>query len=155
MEYFEMKILVNDSIYKKENFENGIYKSLYLKNNLAILIYFNSESDFVVEIFGLTKCNILIKKVIYIEVFPGEIALNDFIKINDERFVFITANNGNINLILIDFYNNYSNIKIRAYKLYSLDYHFYNELSAILYNDYLILTITASHESDKAHIDYN
>ena len=130
--------------YNGDIYNGAIFKSIYLKNNLACLIYFISESSFNFIILDLaSNYNNIITKTIYNNIFPGHQSLNDLIKLNDERLVFFTANNYKIYFIFIDLYNNYSIIKFRYYTYESSIYIFNNELSGYNYNNYFIFSITA------------
>ena len=142
----EDKTLIRNIFIKEYDdiFLSGVFKSIYLKNNLAALIYFTSETSLNFRIFHLesTYSNVITKDI-NVNIFPGSQSLNDLIKINEERLVFITANYDTIYFIFIDLYNNYGNIKFRYYSYHSDIYIFDKELSGFNYNDYFIFTITS------------
>ena len=82
----------------------------------------------------------------------GNITMNEFLKINNERFVLLSIRqySGELNpsvlyIIFFDFYQNYNYIKVRYY---SYDFRsdkflkFSSEISAFIYNDFLIFTAT-------------
>jgi len=157
LECLDSRVLVDD-IYNKEYgkiFESGIFKSIYLTNNLAALIYFLDESNINFSIFNLeSNYNRVIAKDISVNIFPGHQSLHDLIKINNERLVFCTVDYDKIHFIFIDLYNNYYNIKFRYYSYTSSKYYFEKELSGYNYNDYFIFTITAV-EKEKGEGTYN
>ena len=153
----ESRTLINDIFNKYEgsSFETGIFKSIYLTNNLAAIIYFSSESSLDFRIINLAaNYDNKIQKNININIFPGQLPLNDLIKINDERLVFCTANYDRIHFLFIDLYNNYLNIKFRYYLYTSSKYYFEKELSGYNYNNYFIFTITAI-EKEKGGENFN
>ncbi len=59
LEFRENKTLVSNVFNKEESgiFESGIFTSIYLKDNLAALIYFSSESIISFHILNLSCCN--------------------------------------------------------------------------------------------------
>ena len=121
-----------------------VFKSLYLKNNKAALIYFNSESSIKFCMLNFEPSyNSFLWREIYIDAFPQTQSLNDFVKINDERLVFITSYYDKINFIFIDLYNNYQNFKVRYYSYNSSKYYFDYDLTGYNYNDFFIFTTTA------------
>ena len=66
---------------------------------------------------------------------------NDMIKINDNRFSFISSSNDRekLYIILFDFYDNDKRIKERIYKIYLFDlynYKIYKEITTIIYNNF-------------------
>ena len=138
LECLDSRVLV-DNIYNKEYggiFESGIFKSIYLRNNLAALIYFETESSINFSILNLeSNYNKVITKNITVNIFPGHQSLHDLIKINNERLVFCTVNYDTIYFIFIDLYNNYLKIKLRYYTYTSSIYYFDKELSGFNYND--------------------
>ena len=127
-----------------DHFNGGIFRTIYLKNNLACLIYFTSESNFNFNVLNLTSnYNYIIMKNLNINIFPGHQLLNDLIKLNDERLVFFSANDCKLYFLFIDLYNNYLNIKFRFYAYESSIYKFDIELSGHNYNNYFIFSITS------------
>ena len=67
---------------------------------------------------------------------------NNFIKINDNRFLYLTTsvNRDQLYFVLFNLYNNANNVKIRIFKsdIFSLfNYKIYKEIKTILYNEYL------------------
>ena len=85
--------------------------------------------------------------------FSTSAVLNDLIKINDKRFSLISSSSDKYKLyiILFDLYNNDQNIKLRFYKIdiYNLyNYKIYNEISAIIFNNFLTLSLSACNTDD-------
>ena len=148
LESEENQIIANDINIVNENsgrpYQFEIFRALYLKDNLLALIYFPAEINFCFRILNIaSNYNCLIQKCINNNIFPGTNLMNDFFKIDDNRLVFITANNNKINLLFIDLYANYNYIKIRKYSYFSSIYYFDKELSCFNFNNYLMFTITA------------
>ena len=121
-----------------------IFRALYLKNDLFSFIYFQSELNLNFGILNITSnYSYIIQKDLNINIFPGPNLLNDFVKMDNDRLVFITSKDNKINFLFIDLYNNYTFVKIRKYSYSSFNYYFDKELSGFNYNDYLMFTITA------------
>ena len=73
---------------------------------------------------------------------------NDMIKINDNRFSFISSSNDRekLYIILFDFYDNDRRIKERIYQINLFDlynYKIYKEITTIIYNNFLTLSASA------------
>ena len=139
--------LKNDILDKNDRdiFKTGVFKSIYLKDKKAALIYFTEETSLNFLIFDLESNYepIIEKSIEILDIFPSSQTMNDLIKITDERLLFITANNNKINFIFLDLYNNYNKMKLRYYSYYSDYYTFDKEFCGYNYNDYLMFTITA------------
>ena len=132
-----------------------IFRTLYLKDSFFSLIYFYSKANIIFKILNIaSNYNYIIQKYIDIDMYPEIESLNDFLKINDERLLFITAKNNKLNLLFIDLYDNYQFMKSRFYTYTSSNYHFDKELSGFIYNDYLIFTITAI-KNELCYNNYN
>ena len=127
-----------------QNYQFIIFRTLYLKNDLFSLIYFRTEANINFGILNITaNYSYIMQKDLDIDIFPGPKLMNDFIKMDDNRLVFITARNNKINFLFIDLYNNYQFVKMRKYSYISSLYYFDKELSGFNYNDYLMFAITA------------
>jgi len=130
----------------------GIFSKCYhLKDKLIILIYFTSQSSnsLKLKIGNINSdnsfANILNKELNEFN-FKTNDLLNDFVKINEERFIFVglpSTDSRHLSILLIDLYNNYNNMKIRSYEsdLNNL-YEINTELSADVYNNLLVFTST-------------
>ena len=86
---------------------------------------------------------LLIYKDISVYNFEPNITLNDFIKIDDERLVFIsTIDFTTLYILVFDLYNSYTNVKIRVYNYTLSNYKIVKELSLFAFNNYLVFTST-------------
>ena len=129
------------------------FKCFYLKNNLGVFIYFKGQNDYAPQVkieeiendFIKEKMNISLLSIEFR--FNVEPMLSDSIKINNNRFSFITSSydKSQLFILLFDLYNNDNNIKIRLYKIYLLDlynFHLFREVKSILYNNYLTISLS-------------
>ena len=84
--------------------------------------------------------------------FQAEYFLNDIIKINDNRFSFISSsdNRNELYIFLFDLYNEDKNMKLRVFRLNINDYKMVKEFSSVVFNNYLVFTSTVI---DKDQID--
>ena len=136
------------------NLGTGIFfKSIYLdKKNLGLILFKdgNQGNSLLLRIYYIIlKENGQYNKESILEYnidkynFKTDITLNDFIKINNERLVFIsTIQYTSLYILFFDLYNNYTSVKIRVYNYQLTNYKVVNELSAIIYNDYLVFSST-------------
>ena len=133
-------------------------KCLYLKETIGAFIYYKSleTNSLKLKIGNIYQdennvyCfTIRLVKDLNEFNFQTNILLNDFIKVNDERFVFIALGetaSTTITILLIDFYNDYNNMKIRVYEPnLNNKYQVKTELTADIYNDFLIFSSTAKY----------
>ena len=136
----------------------GVFsKAFHLENRDAIFIYFTSPNSNALKLKTGTisedkkSFSEKITKNINEYNFNFEVRLNDFVKIDSKRFVYIGLPNDNYNssyIILFDLYNNYQSMNMRIYQENFDNNHILNkELSADVYNGYLILTSTCNSES--------
>ena len=151
----------NEIIISQNNIEqpragDGLFfKGLYLKENYAAFIYFTKGYDATKIQFNISCLvenngeysfsNIIEKETTYS--FISDIILNEFIKINNERLVFISTKTANsrfeLEILLYDLYNTYTQMKIRKY-YYDLDiYQLRKELTAYVFNGFLVFSSTA------------
>ena len=130
----------------------GIFSKCYhLKDRLIILIYFTSQSSnsLKLKIGNINTDNSftdILNKELTEFYFKTNDLLNDFVKINEERFIFVglpSTFSQSLSILLIDLYNNYNNMKIRSYdsNLNNL-YEVNQELSADVYNNLLVFSST-------------
>ena len=75
--------------------------------------------------------------------FLTDITFNDFVKINNQRVAFIsTVESTTLYVLIFDLYNDYTSVQIRVYNHQLNNYKVTLELSAFLYNDYLVFSST-------------
>ena len=74
----------------------------------------------------------------------AEYLLNDIIKINDNRFSFISSSNDRqvLYIFLFDLYNEDKNMKLRVFQFNINDYKMVKEFSSVVFNNYLVFTST-------------
>ena len=138
------------SITIPSNYNDGLFfKALYLQYNFGAFLYFGDLSYFIIQVFILTHDYTFDAKLTYghsCDLDPT-ITLNEFLKIDVERLVFISTSNSRsqLNIILFDFFNWYEALKVRYYR-----FSIYNEkistlekeLSASIFNGFLAITAT-------------
>ena len=130
------------------------FKAVYLYSNYIAFICFRNLQNFELNILNMNTDYSMTKKITYegntnIKI-SGNITMNEFLKINNERFVLLSIRQDSYELnpsvlyiIFFDFYQNYNYIKVRYY---SYDFRsdkflkFSSEISAFIYNDFLIFT---------------
>ena len=132
-------------------YEYLFHKAIYIKDNYGALIYYK-ESNAYLKVFYGDSLNIKFSSQVYN---PGsgfitESPYNDLIKINNNKFCFISSTyDFNLYLIIFNFYNNDNNIKERVYRIFLYDlfnYILYGDLHTILYNNYLALSARVYNE---------
>ena len=80
--------------------------------------------------------------------FRTDVQSNGLYKLTDERVVLFTTSeyNGNsfglLHMFLIDFYNNFAEMKMREFRFYYSDKRFVKEMSAYDYNGYIFFSAT-------------
>ena len=129
----------------------GVYfKAIYLTNYYFAFAYFDDQSNnysFKFRIIKLYKNGNLnefedkIAKDFNTYELSTDKTLNDFIKYDNERLVFI-SNKGYDNVIILLFYfsDTYSKMKVRLYSIDLEDYVLNKEMSINFWNDYLLFT---------------
>ena len=140
------------SITIPDDFYNGLFfKALSLHYGYGTFLYFYDPSHFMVRIFRLNIDSSTFNEILVYSNncdLDPTITLNEFLKIDDERLVFISTSNSRrkLNIILFDFFNWYQALKVRYYR-----FSIYNEkistlekeLSASIFNGFLAITATA------------
>jgi len=139
-------------------FSNGInglgffFKAYYLYGQYVAFIYFESTRNFILIILLLSDAYYFSSTSTYssndvpLSPYP---TMNEFLKIDNYRFVLLSTNDityaEKLYIIFFDFYNNYSYKKVRYY-YYNFNAektsYFTKEISAFIYNDFLIFTGT-------------
>ena len=146
---------------------DGIFfKGLYLKDNIAALLYFTKG-------LGTTKVKLTISSLVETSGsyyfndklnyekdygYLSDVIFNEFIKINNERLAFFsTKKSGSIyelHILLYDLYNSYLNIKIRPYYFNLNIYQPKKELTAYTFNDFLIFSSTVVTPVSDSNLDF-
>ena len=87
---------------------------------------------------------------------PTRYILNDLIKINDNRFAFITVSSDQfvLYILIFDLYDSYSKMKIRIYQPNLNKYKYVKEISTTIYNNYLAFSSTVILSSSSNEGDY-
>ena len=138
--------------------ENIFSKAYYLENRYSIFIYFTDPNTYKpkLKIGMISEDNIgftvKINKEINEYNFNYEVRLNDFVKINPKRFIYLSLPQNDFRslyIVLFDLYNNFESMNMRIYKETFNNAHQLDlELSADIYNDHLILTSTAINSNE-------
>ena len=136
------------------DFNEGIFsKSFHLKDNFVIFIYYKglATSSLTINIGTISNgYSFQTKLTTYLNeyYFRTEVRLNEFIKVNDERFIFFAFDQTtltNMTILLIDLFNGYNNIKIREYNIYLKGMEAQLDISADIYNGLLVFSSTVRH----------
>ena len=149
---YGVNITITDPITNTVGGSGIFFKSAYLGNQIGSLIYFlngNDGKSLNLKILKFNKgnpytFNYKIEKNIDNYSFQTSITLNDFLKFDNNRLVFIsTIDYTKLYILVFDLYNDYSNMKIRVYNYDLSDYKADKEFSAFIYNkNYLAFTST-------------
>ena len=143
--------IIIDSIY---NFNQGygVFSKCYnIIDNLAIFIYYTNPNTKILKLkIGKIDSDYVFNEMLTKEIseytFQIDVLLNDFVKVNEERFIYIGLSESTfdtISLLLFDLYNNYNNMKIRLYEInLNNKYEVNMEFSIDIYNNILALTST-------------
>ena len=150
-------ILKNNLILKysndfKEEDDFYFFKSIHLKNEIGIYLFFSGKSNNIPTILIKDFSNIyqinnfidLIEDIkLYDYEFNNDILLNDLISISSQRFCYIstTKNKDNFILSFFSIYNNDKKLSIKYYLIKILEYNYYKDLSSLkisLYNNYFL-----------------
>ena len=157
-------------LYLSDNdfFGDIYFKSIYLKNQFALFVYFSRDYYLKFDLFKLNYLNgaYLIKSNMLWDMYNLYDFMSDFVKINNLKLVFICSiigfNNNDRNgynmeeyreldILIIEISPDYSNFMINEQKAYFLDLYNYIpsfQISGLLYNDYLLLTMTSIPEEE-------
>ena len=131
------------------------FKGLHVKDQLMGFMYYktNSNSGLKMKI-GYIDPSSQFKEKFSHEFssysFYTEEILNDFIKINDERLAYlgvIVNEPTKFKILLIDLYNNYQNLIIRAFNIELENYKINTEIVLSIYNNYLVLSSTVTNKN--------
>ena len=153
----EEKISLNMRVV--DPFVYGIFfKGIYLKEKYVALIYFlehNNGMSLYLEILNMNimegnyNFSSIIKHNLNLYNFTDYITMNEFLKINPDRLVYIsTINYKDLYILFFDLYNNYTVIKTRVYFLNFPLFELQLELSACVFNNFLVFTGTFYYTND-------
>ena len=132
------------------------FKAIYLYERYIAFIYYENFHNFKFKIFYLNENYTLTTLSSYIDNannLSSIIRMNDFVKIDNNRLVYLSAqdapNTGLLYIIFFDLYNDYQYKKVRYYK-YNFNspkfFKFTMEIAAIIYNGFLALTATVLYQ---------
>ena len=155
----EIEFFNNDN-FKIQNLisGNGIYfKAIYLVNYYLAFLYYGNKDDNNSLKFILRKIyadkdlskfqDIINKDIVYY--LSTDVTLNEFIKYDNQRLVFISnINYDNLAILLFFFSNNFNSMKIRYFSFSLNNYKLSKEMSASFWNDYLLFTSSYYKEYD-------
>ena len=146
------------------------FKGLYLKENYAAFVYYSGNSYYYAGRFNISELvlndNQYIFKLKQLKYIGGseinvDLVPNDFIKINENKLVFLTTKLKRgfkpvrLSFILIDLFDNYTIVKMREY-LYDLDtYYIKKELSAFAFRGFLVFTSTYTEGDSDSNNKFN
>ena len=137
---------------------NGIYfKAIYLVNYYLAFLYYGNKDDnnslkFILRKIYVDKDlskfqDIINKDIVYY--LSTDVTLNEFIKYDNQRLVFISnINYDNLAILLFFFSNNFYSMKIRYFSFSLNNYKLSKEMSASFWNDYLLFTSSYYKEYD-------
>ena len=144
------------NLFEASNDPNIFFKAIHLKKEIGIFVYYiNIDDEYPVislkyceqennQFYDYKKYNqVKLNKMS----FDTDARNNDIIKINDDKFCFVSVSKDKFYLILVifNFYDDDSNMIIRYYKYYMKDEHeiqFYNDLRAFKYNDFICVAFS-------------
>ena len=124
------------------------FKGLHVNNNLMAFSYLNDQYYLEFKIGSLnTDYSFSSKFKEMIDEFFSFALLNDFIKLNDKRLVYVGVkynDDSKFSIILFDLYDNYNYMKIRKYNNLNLNnkYKIEFDLELNIYNNYIVFTST-------------
>ena len=163
-------IISQNNITQPRSGEGVFFKGLYLKDNYAAFIYYTKGYDDTIIQFNISTLEENSGKYYFNNKiqfnrtygYRSDITLNEFIKINDEQLAFISTKkitSGDsyyfeLHILLYDLYNNYANMKIRQYYYNLVNIQPIKELTAYVYNGFLIFSTTAVSPVNYTSSDY-
>ena len=155
---YELNQIYDNSITEQIEFGSNLYngyffKACYLYDQYAAFFYFRDRGLISFEILYLNKeseSSYNFNKIITFQdntfFLIYDITINDFVKIDNDRFALVsTISSAELNIILFDLYNEYQGLKARYYS-YNLNSQIMsslgNEISGFTYNGFLAFTAT-------------
>ena len=150
-------IISENDITEPRSGDGLFFKGFHLKNDYASFIYYTKGYNDLTIQFNISYIEEIDEgftfknknEFVLSGKYTSDITLNEFIKINDERLVFITtekvseAPTFKLYIFLFDLYNNYENIKMRKYYYDLNNIQPIKELTSYVYNGFLIFSSTA------------
>ena len=145
----DLKLLGTNKIAQYNDGLSGLgifFKAIYLYERYIAFIYYENFHNFKFKIFYLNENYTLTTLSSYIDNtnnLSSIIRMNDFVKIDNNRLVYLSAqdapNTGLLYIIFFDLYNDYQYKKVRYYK-YNFNspkfFKFTMEIAAIKYNGF-------------------
>ena len=137
------------------NSGNGIFfRSFLIKDRWAAFVYFTDTSgqNLKFQVGQLTDSDggyhfdYRINKNFENLGFTSDIRFNDFFKVDEKRYVLITAKTTFQSLIVVvfDMFNNFYNYRIRAYYYDNLDHALWKEVQGYTFNGYILFTFVSN-----------
>ena len=132
----------------------GVYvKGIYVKDDYAAFIYYKNKDQSNSLTFNLRKYNegnVSFGEKKFSHDFTGyylnpcAMNSNSFQKLEDNRLVFLTVKNDykTLYMLLFDFYNDLSGMKIREYQFEYNGKNFGKDIAAYMFNGYILLSAT-------------
>ena len=147
------EFVIYDNIILNANPGNGIFfKAIYLLNEYLAFIFFkdgNNGNSLILKILKFKKEDNIynfinqISKDINSYAFATSIMTNEFYKINNEKFLFVsTISQAKLILMFFETYLIYTKLNMRAYQFNLDGLYFTKELTVNYYNDFLMFTST-------------
>ena len=137
------------------NYDEGeglFSKSICLNENEKIVVfmfYISSSNKSPYSVVGkiindFNFKSIIEKQITGYDFIPKGFLLNDLIRINDNRFAFITVSYDQTTLyiLIFDLYDSYNKMKIRIYQPNLNKYKYVKEMATVMYNGYLVFSST-------------
>ena len=163
------EIIFSENITDPRSGDGVFFKCVYLKEEYASFVYFTKGYDETKVSFNVSKFSkttessndiysfttTITKNLEDIQSsFISDVPLNDFVKVDDKRLIFISTVRGsqinsetgqynfNLHFIFLDLYNNYQSLKTRHFYFDLSGHQIRNELFGHIYNGYFVFTAT-------------
>jgi hypothetical protein len=142
-------------VYNLNNIEGNFFKLIYMKDIYFALAFFQDRNSGSSLHFHLKKYVNMVDYDTLIHYydftdfqFRTDVQANGLYKLTDERVALFSTSEYNSNyfgllhMFLIDFYNNFAEMKMREFRFYYSDKRFVKEMSAYDYNGYIFFSAT-------------
>ena len=142
-------------VYNLNNVEGNFFKLIYMKDIYFALAFFQDRNSGSSLHFHLKKYVNMVDYDTLIHYydftdfqFRTDVQANGLYKLTDERVALFSTSEYNSNyfgllhMFLIDFYNNFAEMKMREFRFYYSDKRFVKEMSAYDYNGYIFFSAT-------------